>query len=61
MVAASAKWQLRIAIYSRSNGVLSMQTFSGPAVYDTEQEADVHGIAYGQRIIDEKVPGLKGR
>lgn len=31
----------------------------GPTVYDSEAEADIHGIAYGQRIIDEKVPGLK--
>jgi hypothetical protein len=36
-----------------------MQSFSGPTVYTSEEEADVHGIAYGQRIIDEKVPGLK--
>ena len=36
-----------------------MQSFSGPTVYETEEEADIHGIAYGQRIIDEKVPGLK--
>jgi hypothetical protein len=45
--------------YSQTNGVLNMQTFSGPTVYNSEEEADVHGIAYGQRIIDEKVPGLK--
>jgi hypothetical protein len=37
---------------------LTMQPFSGPTVYDTEEEADTHGLAYGQRIIDEKVPGL---
>jgi hypothetical protein len=58
-VANSGQWRLRIAIYSRSNGILTMQPFSGPTVYDTEEEADIHGIAYGQRIIDEKVPGLK--
>jgi hypothetical protein len=58
-VAASGEWRLRIAIYSQANGVLNMQSFSGPTVYNSEEEADVHGIAYGQRIIDEKVPGLK--
>ena len=57
-VASSGQWRLRIAIYSRSNGILTMQPFSGPTVYDTEEEADTHGLAYGQRIIDEKVPGL---
>jgi hypothetical protein len=30
-----------------------------PTVYDTESQADIHGITYGQRIIDEQVPGLK--
>jgi hypothetical protein len=58
-VAASWQWRLRIAICSQSNGVLNMQPFSGPTVYNSEEEADIHGIAYGQRIIDEKVPGLK--
>jgi hypothetical protein len=32
-----------------------MQSFSGPTVYDSEEEADIHGLAHGQRIIDEKV------
>jgi hypothetical protein len=26
--------------------------------YSAELEADIHGIAYGERIIDGKVPGL---
>jgi hypothetical protein len=29
-----------------------------PIAYSTELEADRHGIAYGQRIIDGNVPGL---
>lgn len=58
-IATSEQWKLRIAIYWRAVGILNMQPFSGPTVYDTEEEADIHGIAYGQRIIDEKVAGLK--
>lgn len=58
-LAASGQWKLRIAIYWKANGILNLQAFSGPTVYDTEQDADIHGIAYAQRIIDEKVPGLK--
>jgi hypothetical protein len=27
-------------------------------IYATEAEADLHGITFGQRIIDGKVPGL---
>jgi hypothetical protein len=58
-VAASGQWKLRIAICWKSDGLLNMQPFSGPTVYMSEEEADIHGIAYGQRIVDEKVPGLK--
>jgi hypothetical protein len=29
-----------------------------PILYSTETEADIHGVAYGQRIIDGKVAGL---
>ena len=57
-IAASGEWRLRITIYWRTSGMLNMQPFSGPTVYDTEEEADIHGIAYGQRIIDERVSGL---
>lgn len=54
-VAESLQWKLRIAIYWKANAILNVQPFSGPMVYYTEQEADTHGIAYGQRIIDERV------
>ena len=58
LLIASGQWNLRIAICWKANGILNMQPFSGPTVYDTEEEADIQGIAYGQRIIDEKA-GLK--
>lgn len=53
------KWKLRIAICWKSDDLLNLQPFSGPTIYESEAEADVHGITYGQRIIDEKMPGLK--
>jgi hypothetical protein len=56
---ASGQWKLRIALCWKSGGILNMQPFSGPTVYDNEDEADIHGIAYGQRIIDEKVRGIR--
>ena len=58
-IAASGEWRLRITICLRASGMLNMQPFSGPTVYDTEEEADIHGVAYGQRIVDERVSGLK--
>ena len=59
LVEATAQWKLRIAIFWNVNGILRMEPFSVPSIYNTAEEADIHGIAYGQRIIDEKVPGLK--
>lgn len=51
------KWRLHISIYlEESRGVLIRQ-FDVDSLYATEQEADIHGIAYGQRIIDGKVEG----
>ena len=34
-----------------------MRTFSQEGLYATEQEADIHGITFGQRLIDGKVDG----
>ena len=31
--------------------------FSPEGLYATEQEADIHGTIFGQRLIDEKVKG----
>ncbi|MEO7861696.1 MAG: PilZ domain-containing protein [Nitrospirales bacterium] len=51
------KWRLRISItLADTRGVLVRQ-FDVESLYSTEQEADIHGIFYGQRIIDGKVPG----
>ena len=58
-VAVSGQWRLRIAIYKETNGIIELQPFIGPTVYASEDEVEILGIAYGQRIIDEKMPGLK--
>src|SRR5262245_26883024 len=51
------KWRLHIFIsVEDSRGVLTRQ-FAVESIYATEQEADIHGIAYGQRLIDGKVDG----
>ena len=54
-VFASDQWRLRIAIYTKTNGIFKLQPFVGPTVYASEDEVEILGIAYGQRIIDEKV------
>ena len=39
-----------------ARGIRTRQ-FSTDGVYATQQEAEVHGVAFGQRIIDGKVEG----
>ena len=58
-VAVSGQWRLRIAIYTETNGIIELQPFIGPTVYASEDEVEILAVAYGQRIIDEKVLGLK--
>jgi hypothetical protein len=58
-VGVAGQWRLRIAIYTEADGVIKLQAFTGPTVYAGEDEVEILAIAYGQRIIDEQVPGLK--
>ena len=51
------KWQLRIVISLDDHRGVRTREFSADVLYATEQEADVHGIAFGQRLIDGKVDG----
>ena len=52
-----AKWRLRIFIsVDRHLGIRSRE-ISSEVLYKTEREADIHGIAFGQRLIDGKVAG----
>jgi len=53
----SEQWQLRIFIsVDDTHGVRTCE-FSSEFLYATEQETDIHGIAFGQRLIDGKVEG----
>ena len=51
------KWQLRIFISVEDHRGIKTREFSADVLYATESEADVHGIAFGQRLIDGKVEG----
>jgi len=53
----SGQWQLRIVISFETHRGVRAREFSADGLYGTEQEADVHGITFGQRIIDGKVEG----
>ena len=52
------KWRLRIFISLEDHRGVQTREFSAEVLYATEQEADIHGIAFGQRLIDGKVEGL---
>ncbi len=52
-----AKWQLHIYISVDDHRGVRTREFSSEVLYATEQEADIHGIAFGQRLIDGKVEG----
>jgi hypothetical protein len=52
-------WKLAIVISWESDGTMNLRPFSpdGPT-YATEEEADLHGIVFGELISDRKIPGL---
>jgi hypothetical protein len=51
------KWGLRIFISVDDHRGVQTREFSADVVYASEHEADIHGIAFGQRLIDGKVEG----
>jgi hypothetical protein len=51
------QWRPSIAIDWERDGEMMVRTFSADRTSQTEAEADLYGIAYGQRIIDGQVPG----
>lgn len=56
-LADGGKWQLRILISFEQPGGVTTREFAAEGLYATEQEADIHGITFGQRLIDGKVEG----
>ena len=56
-MADGEKWQLRTFISVDDPRGVKSREFSADVLYATEQEADIHGIAFGQRLIDGKVEG----
>ena len=56
-LADGGKWQLRVLISFEQHGGVKTREFAADGLYATEQEADIHGITFGQRLIDGKVEG----
>jgi len=53
----SEQWRLRIFLSFEDHRGVRTREFSSEGLYATEQEADIHGTTFGQRLIDEKVEG----
>ena len=51
------KWQFRIVISFKQHGAMQSREFSSDILYITEHDADIHGITFGQHLIDGKVEG----
>ena len=51
------KWRLHILISVNTSQGIQTREFSADVLYATEEEADIHGITFGQRIIDGRVNG----
>jgi len=52
------KWQVRIYISVQHARGIQTREFTADGLYATEEEADLHGMTFGQRIVDGKVDGL---
>ena len=52
------QWKTHIAIVWERDGITNSRSFSGDTAHATQEEAHVHGLNLGQRIIDRKVPDL---
>ena len=50
-------WQLHIFISVDDHLCIRSWEFYPVVLYKTEQEADIHGIAFGQRLIDGSMEG----
>ena len=51
------KWRLCFFISVDDHQGIRSREFSSTILYLTEREADIQGIAFGQRLIDGKVTG----
>jgi hypothetical protein len=51
------KWQIRILISCESPQGIRTREFSSMVLYGTEQEADIHGVTFGQHLIEGKAEG----
>lgn len=52
------QWRVDLTISWGSESDRTTRPFSMEQTYPTQEEAEIHGVTYGQRIIDGQVPGV---
>ncbi len=57
LVDSEKEWRLHVFISLEDHRGVRTRKYSSNVVYATEEEADTHGIAFGQRLIDGNVEG----
>lgn len=56
-LADAGKWSILVLISFHHPDTVKSRRFSANSLYATEEEADIHGLAFVQRIIDGKADG----
>lgn len=54
----TGQWRVDIKISWKGEGALTIRPFCVEQTHPTQEEAEIHGIIYGQSIIDGNVPGV---
>lgn len=57
-LAECGEWTIKISISWQTDGLTTVKEYSADSPFPSEREADIHGITFGQRIIDNKIAGL---
>jgi hypothetical protein len=57
-LARRGEWTIKISISWQTGGLTRVKEYSADSPFSSEREADIHGISFGQRIIDNKIPEL---
>jgi len=57
-LAKRGEWTIKISISWQTGGLTKVKEYSADSPFTSERQADIHGITFGQRIVDNKIPGL---
>jgi hypothetical protein len=57
-LAKRGEWTIKISISWQTGGLTKVKEYSADSPFTSERQADIHRITFGQRIVDNKIPGL---